>query len=67
MIARGERRALAAELLDAHYDPCYRRAMQHNFPRYRNAPVMRVGDTSTDAFRTLARQLLNRPAAPRAA
>jgi tRNA 2-selenouridine synthase len=67
MIARGERQALAAELLDALYDPCYRRAMQHNVPRYRNAPVLRVSDASGDAFLALARPLLERPATPRAA
>jgi tRNA 2-selenouridine synthase len=67
MIEQGDRHALAAELLATHYDPCYRRAMQHNFPRYRNAPILRVSETSSAAFHALARQLLERPATPRAA
>jgi tRNA 2-selenouridine synthase len=67
LIARGERRALAAELLDAHYDPCYRRAIERNFPRFAQAPVLRVDDPSPAAFRALARRLLDDPALSRAA
>jgi tRNA 2-selenouridine synthase len=67
MIEHGEREALAAELLHVHYDPCYRRAMQGNFPRYRNSPVLRVTDASRAGFRALARQLLQHSAASRAA
>lgn len=67
LIARGERRALAAELLDAHYDPCYRRAIERNFPRIAQAPVLRVDDPSPAAFRALARRLLDDPALSRAA
>jgi tRNA 2-selenouridine synthase len=54
----GDTSALAADLLDVHYDPSYRRAIQRNFPRYRTAAVLDV-DSDTDAtFHQLARQLL---------
>jgi len=67
MLASGASRELATELLDVHYDPSYKRAIQRNFPRYRNAAVLHVDSAGDDAFRTLARQLLVRPATPRAA
>jgi tRNA 2-selenouridine synthase len=66
-IERGERRALAAELLDVHYDPCYRRAIEQNFPRFAQAPVLRVTDIAPASFRALARTLLDDPALSRAA
>ena len=52
---------LTADLLDAHYDPSYARAIVRNFPRYRNAAVLRVDDATNAVFRGLARQLLDRP------
>jgi tRNA 2-selenouridine synthase len=67
MIERAELPALAAELLDTHYDPCYRRAIQANFPRFAQAPVLRVTDVSPASFRALARTLLDDPALSRAA
>lgn len=63
MIDRGDGQALAAELLDVHYDPCYRRAMERNFPRHRQAPVVHVRETTPDAFRALARHVLEHPLA----
>jgi tRNA 2-selenouridine synthase len=67
MIDAGDRTALAAEHLDVHYDPCYRRAIARNFPRHRSAPVLRVDDATPAGFRALARQLLDRDAASHAA
>ena len=67
MMQSGETAALAAELLEQHYDPSYERAMLRNFPRYRNAAVLRIDDTREAAFRELARQLLERTPAPQAA
>jgi tRNA 2-selenouridine synthase len=67
MIDRAELHALAAELLDTHYDPCYRRAIQANFPRFAQAPVLRVDDASPASFRALARMLLDDTARSRAA
>jgi tRNA 2-selenouridine synthase len=67
MMQSGETVQLAAELLDRHYDPSYERAMRRNFPRYRDATVLRVDDAEPATFRALARQLLERPASPRAA
>ena len=61
----GTTAALAAELLELHYDPSYERAIQRNFPRYRNAAVLRIDDTRDAAFRALARQLLRAHRPPR--
>ena len=54
----GDTRELAADLLQVHYDPSYERAMRRNFPRYRNAAVLRVGEASDAHFRSLAKALL---------
>jgi tRNA 2-selenouridine synthase len=59
---RGATAELTADLLDAHYDPSYERAIRRNFPRYRNAAVLRVDDATRATFHRLARQLLDRPA-----
>ena len=67
LLATGAAHELVTDLLAVHYDPSYRRAMARNFPRYRNATVLHVDDAGDDRFRALARQLLDRPAAPRAA
>ena len=67
LMQTGETRRLAAELLDSHYDPLYERAIRRNFPRYRSAAVLKVDDMRAETFRELARRLLDRPAAPRAA
>ena len=58
MRSRGLARELAADLLESHYDPSYERAIRRNFPRYRNATVLHIDDTSQAAFRALATQLL---------
>jgi tRNA 2-selenouridine synthase len=58
----GDATALAADLLDLHYDPSYKRAIRRNFPRYRDAAVLHVEDATDATFRELARQLLGRPA-----
>ena len=67
MIECAELHALAAELLETHYDPCYRRAIQANFPHFAQAPVLRVADVSPASFRALARKVLDDPALSRAA
>ena len=54
---------LTEELLDVHYDPSYRRAIERNFPRYRHAGVLRVDDTTQAGFARLARELLERTTA----
>ena len=59
----GATEQLTADLLDAHYDPSYERAMRRNFPRYRNATALRVDDVTQATFHRLARQLLGRPLA----
>lgn len=51
---------LTADLLAAHYDPSYARAIQRNFPRYRDAVALRPEDASHATFQRLARQLLGR-------
>jgi tRNA 2-selenouridine synthase len=55
---------LTADLLATHYDPSYERAIQRNFPRYRNAAVLTPDDASRAAFRRLARELLVQTPAP---
>jgi tRNA 2-selenouridine synthase len=67
MGASGNTTQLAADLLEAHYDPSYERAIGRNFSRYRNALVLRVDDAANASFRALARQLLDRSASPQAA
>jgi tRNA 2-selenouridine synthase len=54
---------LIDDLLDVHYDPSYRRAIERNFPRYRHANVLHVDDTTQAGFVRLAQQLLERTAA----
>ena len=58
MRSRGLARELVADLLESHYDPSYERAIHRKVPRYRNATVLHVDDTSHAAFRALAKQLL---------
>lgn len=67
MMETGDMRELAVELLDMHYDPSYERAIRRNFPRYRTATVLPIDDMRDGTFRALARQLVDRPASPRAA
>ncbi|HEX6137978.1 MAG TPA: tRNA 2-selenouridine(34) synthase MnmH [Casimicrobiaceae bacterium] len=65
--ASGSASELAADLLETHYDPSYERAMRRNFPRYRDATLLRVDDITRTAFRALARGLLDRSPSSRAA
>ena len=57
--AEGATTELATELLELHYDPSYVRAINRNFPRHREARVLRVEATSDQAFRALAATLLD--------
>lgn len=67
MAASGSARELAADLLEAHYDPSYERAIRRNFARYRNATALRVEDPTSAGFRALARQLLDHSTSTQAA
>lgn len=67
MGASGDARGLAADLLEAHYDPSYERAIARNFPRHRGATIVRVDDPQRESFARLARQLLDDPISSRAA
>lgn len=57
--AEGATGRLATELLELHYDPSYARAIERNFPRHRDARVLRVEDASDQAFVALAAALLD--------
>ena len=50
--------ALVAELLVAHYDPTYARAIERNFPTYAQAAVVTPAGIESDAFRRVARHLI---------
>lgn len=50
---------LASELLELHYDPSYERAIERNFPRHRDARVLRVEGTGNQAFEALAATLID--------
>jgi tRNA 2-selenouridine synthase len=58
--ARGEFDALVAELLERHYDPMYTQSLARNFPRAGDALVARAEGTSDEAFRALARDVIER-------
>ncbi len=62
LVRSGATAALIEDLLDVHYDPSYGRAIERNFPRYRQAAVLHVDDTTPAGFSRLARQLLDRAA-----
>jgi tRNA 2-selenouridine synthase len=51
--------ALVAELLAAHYDPTYTRAMSRNYPGQADAPRLSPGGIGLPAWRALARRLLD--------
>ena len=57
--AEGATAQLANELLELHYDPSYERAIERNFPRHRDARVLRVEGTGNQAFKTLAATLID--------
>ena len=54
----GDFDALVAELLEAHYDPTYLRAMQRNYAGFAAAARVSPADIGMPAFRALARELL---------
>ncbi|MGE5088507.1 MAG: tRNA 2-selenouridine(34) synthase MnmH [Candidatus Levyibacteriota bacterium] len=56
--AEGATTKLASELLELHYDPSYARAIERNFPRHRDARVLRVEGTRDRDFRNLAATLV---------
>jgi len=57
LAAQGEWHALVMRLLEAHYDPAYRRSAVRNFPRLGEAQVLAVSGVDTRAFARLARTL----------
>ena len=57
--SEGATAQLATELLELHYDPSYARAIERNFPRHRDARVLRVEGTTGHAFLALAATLLD--------
>ena len=50
---------LVEELLRAHYDPAYLRSIEKNFGAYARARSLVLGDISSAAFVSAARQLLD--------
>ena len=57
MVAAGEWDPLIAELLEAHYDPTYARALERNFPPGGNALTIELRRTSREGLCALAREL----------
>jgi len=57
LAAQGEWQALVTNLLEAHYDPAYRRSAARNFPRLGEAEVVSVSGTEAPVFAQLARTL----------
>jgi tRNA 2-selenouridine synthase len=53
----GDWDALVSELLEAHYDPMYRRSIGRNFPRIADAIDVEPSAIADGAFRALAREL----------
>jgi tRNA 2-selenouridine synthase len=56
--AKGEHRALVADLLTQHYDPAYDRSIHRNFARIDAAPTIVVGSAHRDASDDAARRIL---------
>lgn len=57
LAAQGEWQALVTRLLEAHYDPAYRRSAARNFPRLDEAEVLAVSGVDARSFARLARTL----------
>jgi tRNA 2-selenouridine synthase len=57
MAVAGDWDALVVELLEAHYDPTYARALERNFPRDDGALAIETKKTSPEDFRAVAREL----------
>ena len=55
--SEGDWDTLVGELLAQHYDPTYQRAIERNFPRFGDAPVVAPANLDDAAFRALARTL----------
>jgi hypothetical protein len=51
------------ELLELHYDPLYQRSITRNFPRHADGVVAAVDAIDQDAFRALARRVIDAAAA----
>ena len=58
---QGDFDALVAELLEAHYDPTYTRAMTRNYAGFASARRGAPTSIAPPAWRTLARELLDAP------
>jgi len=57
LLAQGDWNGLVADLLEAHYDPAYRRSLGRNYASAAGAPAVTVTDVSPEAFGTIARRL----------
>jgi tRNA 2-selenouridine synthase len=60
MTVAGDWDPLVVELLEAHYDPTYARALERNFPRDHGTLAIETKETSPENFRALARELRER-------
>jgi tRNA 2-selenouridine synthase len=65
--ASGDFDALIAELLEAHYDPLYRRSMARHFPAADPGAVFSVADPTAAGFAALAADVLAASDEPREA
>lgn len=57
LVESGDWTGLVADLLEAHYDPAYRRSMFRNYAGAASAEVVEIRDGSREAFLALARGL----------
>ena len=57
LVTAGDWDPLIAELLEAHYDPTYARALERNFRLDENTPTIELRRTSREGFDALAREL----------
>jgi tRNA 2-selenouridine synthase len=57
LAAGGQWRGLVTDLLEAHYDPAYRRSMFRNYAGAASAAVVPVREASREAFLALARAI----------
>jgi tRNA 2-selenouridine synthase len=63
LVAAGAWGTLVADLLEAHYDPAYRRSTFRNYAGASSAEVVAVTEASRESFLALARRLAGRPGA----
>lgn len=52
LVEQGEWSALVEKLLIEHYDPAYQRSTSHNFPRLKDAQVLRLDRLDEEALRS---------------